>query len=109
MAFLHRVVNGNGALDREYAIGSRRMDLCLRYGGPHPVTMGMELKVWRDGEADPLEEELVQLDEYLAGLGLDCGWLVIFDRRSGLPPIAQRTTVERITSPQGRTIAVIRA
>jgi hypothetical protein len=33
MAFLHRVVNGNGALDREYAIGSRRMDLCLRYGG----------------------------------------------------------------------------
>ncbi|MBP1468604.1 ATP-binding protein, partial [Candidatus Chloroploca sp. M-50] len=109
MAFLHRVVNGNGSLDREYAIGTRRMDLCLRYGGPQPVTMGMELKVWRDGEADPRDEELAQLDMYLAGLGLETGWLVIFDRRSGQPPIAQRTTVATATSPQGRTIAVVRA
>ncbi|PDV98629.1 ATP-binding protein [Candidatus Chloroploca asiatica] len=109
MPFLHRVVNGNGSLDREYAIGTRRMDLCLRYGGPQPVTMGMELKVWRDGEPDPRDEGLAQLDKYLAGLGLDGGWLVIFDRRSGVPPIAQRTTVEAATSPQGRTIAVVRA
>lgn len=42
MAFLHRVVNGDGTLEREYAIGSGRMDLCLHYGG---VTLGMELKV----------------------------------------------------------------
>ena len=41
MAFLHRVVNGGGTLEREYAIGSDRMDLCLRYG---PVTLGMEFK-----------------------------------------------------------------
>ncbi|MBA4450342.1 ATP-binding protein, partial [Cylindrospermopsis raciborskii CS-506_D] len=32
MAFLHRVVNGGGTLEREYAIGSGRMDICLRYG-----------------------------------------------------------------------------
>ena len=31
MAFLHRVVNGGGVLEREYAIGSDRMDLCLSY------------------------------------------------------------------------------
>ncbi len=31
MAFLHRVVNGGGVLEREYAIGSDRMDLCLQY------------------------------------------------------------------------------
>ena len=109
MAFLHRVVNGAGTLDREYAIGSRRMDLCLRYGGPQPVTLGMELKVWRDGESDPRDEGLAQLDEYLAGLGLDRGWLVIFDRRRDLPPIAQRTTVATAITPQGRTVAVIRA
>ncbi len=109
MAFLHRVVNGNGTLDREYAIGSRRMDLCLRYGGRQPVTMGMELKVWRDREADPLAEGLAQLDEYLAGLGLATGWLVIFDRRNGLPPIAQRTHTEAAISPAGRSITVIRA
>ncbi|MDS4069574.1 MAG: AAA-like domain-containing protein, partial [Candidatus Competibacter sp.] len=46
MAFLHRVVNGGGTLEREYAIGSGRMDLCLRYSA---VTLGIELKVWRDG------------------------------------------------------------
>jgi hypothetical protein len=51
------------------------MDLCLRYGA---VTLGIELKVWRDGEPDPLTEGLEQLDGYLAGLGLDGGWLIDF-------------------------------
>jgi hypothetical protein len=109
MAFLHRVVNGNGSLDREYAIGTRRMDLCLRYGGPEPVTLGIELKVWRDGEEEPLDEGLAQLDAYLDGLGLPTGWLVIFDRRSGQPPIAKRTTAEPATTPAGRTVTLLRA
>ena len=55
-----------------------------------------------------VEECLAQLDEYLAGLGLDQGWLVIFDRRRDQPPIAQRTAVAAAITPQGRTIAVIR-
>ena len=82
------------------------MDLCLRYG---PVTLGIELKVWRDGEPDPLTEGLAQLDGYLAGLGLDGGWLVIFDRRAGQPPIRERTTSAEQSSPQGRRITVVRA
>ena len=106
MAFLHRVVNGEGTLEREYAIGSGRMDLCLRYGA---VTLGLELKVWRDGCPDPLTEGLEQMDGYLAGLGLDSGWLVIFDRRTGQPPIAERTVRQTLASPQGRRIEVIRA
>ena len=106
MAFLHRVVNGGGTLEREYAIGLGRMDLCLRYGA---VTLGIELKVWRDGAADPLAEGLVQLDGYLAGLGLDTGWLVIFDRRMGRPPIAERTAADTTQSPRGRRIVVVRA
>ena len=105
MAFLHRVVNGGGTLEREYAIGSGRMDICLRYGR---VTLGMELKVWRDKKPDPLSDGLKQLDKYLSGLGLDTGWLVIFDRRSGLPPIIDRTTTEIATSPAGREVIVIR-
>jgi len=105
MAFLHRVVNGGGILEREYAIGSGRMDICLRY---RDVTLGMELKVWRDGKKDPLHEGLEQLDRYLSGLSLDTGWLVIFDRRSGLPPVSDRTTTENAISPAGRNIIVIR-
>ncbi|MFZ1829269.1 MAG: AAA family ATPase [Candidatus Competibacteraceae bacterium] len=106
MAFLHRVVNGGGTLEREYAIGWGRMDLCLRYGA---VTLGIEIKVWRDGEPDPLAEGLEQLDGYLSGLGLDGGWLIIFDRRSGQPPIRERTSSAERPSPQGRRITVVRA
>ena len=69
MAFLQRVVNGGGTLEREYAIGTRRMDLCLHYGGPQPVTLGIELKVWRDGERDHLVDGLSQLDAYLVDAG----------------------------------------
>ncbi len=71
MAFLHRVANAGGTLEREYAIGSGRMDLCLRY---RELTLGIELKVWREGESDPLAEGLGQLDgrsPTVDGLGLD--------------------------------------
>ena len=105
MAFLHRVVNGNGTLEREYAIGSGKMDICLRYG---KQTLAMELKVWADKRPDPIKEGLPQLDKYLSGLSLDSGWLVIFDRRSSLPPISDRTTTENVISPAGREIIVIR-
>lgn len=106
MAFLHRVVNGGGSIQREYAIGTGRMDLLVRYGAD---ALAIELKVWRDGEADPCEQGLVQLDRYLAGLGLDRGWLVIFDRRAAAGRIANRTRVEDRASPEGRSIAIIRA
>ncbi len=106
MAFLHRVVNGGGTLEREYAIGAGRMDLCLRYG---PVTLGIELKVWREGKPDPLKRGLEQIDRYLAGLDLDKGWLVIFDRRANLPPIEERTTTEMVTTAGGRSLILIRA
>ena len=105
MAYLHRVVNGGGTLVREYAIGTDRMDLCLRYGD---ITIGMELKVWREGRKDPLEAGLAQLDRYLAGLGLSTGWLVIFDQRLGLEPISERTTVEKVRSVGRRDIVLIR-
>ncbi|MEL6901905.1 MAG: AAA family ATPase [Cyanobacteria bacterium J06606_4] len=105
MAFLHRVVNGRGTLEREYALGSGRMDLCLRYG---QTTLGIELKVWRQGREDPLQAGLAQLDSYLSRLGTTTGWLVIFDRRSGLSPIEERTTVERVKTPKRHQVIVVR-
>ncbi len=113
MAFLHRVVNGStssprrggGSLEREYAIGSDRMDLFLRYGA---VRLGIELKVWRQTRPDPLTAGLQKLDGYLARLGLDWGWLVIFDRRNDLVEIADRTTTEMAVTANGRSITVIR-
>jgi hypothetical protein len=105
MAFLHRVVNGGGTLEREVAIGSGRIDLCLRHG---PDVLAMELKVWRDKRRDPRDEGLAQIDAYLTGLGLDTGWLVIFDRRKRRSPVEKRLCVERGKTPTGREIKVIR-
>jgi type II secretory pathway predicted ATPase ExeA len=106
MAFLHRVVNGGGSLEREYAIGSDRMDLCLKYGN---FTLGIELKVWRDKKGDPQSDGLEQLDSYLARLGLDFGWLFIFDRRKNAPPIEERLSTQIATTKNQRSVTVIRA
>ena len=99
-------MNGGGTIEREYAIGSGRMDLLVRHRGR---ALAIELKVWRDGEAEPQAVGLAQLDRYLAGLGLDRGWLVIFDRRAGGPRVAERSAASEVASPAGRRVTVIRA
>jgi len=52
---------------------------------------------------------LAQFDSYLAGLGLSTGWLVIFDRRSHQPPIAERTSATPAETPACRRVIVVRA
>ncbi|MBK1619600.1 hypothetical protein U5801_15415 [Lamprobacter modestohalophilus] len=63
---------------------------------------------WRDGAPDLLTEGLEQRDGYLAGLGLDSGWLVIFDRNSGQLPLAERLSDSEQRSPGGRQIRLLR-
>jgi hypothetical protein len=110
LAFLHRVVNGGGRVEREYAIGTGRMDVLVEWGPPERRDrVAMELKVWRDGEPDPRAEGLAQLDTYLGGLGLSTGWLVVFDRRAGLGRLAERVVTESATTPAGRAVVVVRA
>lgn len=104
MAFLHRVVNGGGTLEREYAIGCDRMDLCLRYGD---VTLGIELKVQRDKGPNQLEAGLIQIESYLERLNLRSGWLVIFDRRVNAPDLADRLRTESHETTHGLKITVI--
>ena len=83
------------------------LDLCLQYRGDR---LGIEVKTWKDSDksADPGVAALPQLDGYLARLGLDRGWLVVFDQRSGIPPLRQRAKVEVVTLDSKRTITVIR-
>jgi type II secretory pathway predicted ATPase ExeA len=106
MAFLHRVVNGGGTIEREYAIGNDRMDLCLRY---KTLILGIELKVWRTRKVDPLKDGLQQLNSYLKRLGVNFGWLVIFDQRQNARPIEERLTTEVTTTKDGCSITVVRA
>ncbi|WP_239334501.1 ATP-binding protein, partial [Frankia sp. CiP3] len=101
MGFLQRVVNGGGYVDREYGVGTGRVDLLVRW--PHTGDDGirrlqreaLELKVWRAGRPDPLRAGLTQLDRYLDRLALGTGVLVIFDQRPTAADIAERTTITR--------------
>ncbi|BFM39774.1 hypothetical protein [Synechocystis sp. LKSZ1] len=49
------------------------------------------------------------MDKYLDDLGLDTGWLVIFDRRPGSSTMGERIEIEteEVISPAGRAIIVI--
>ncbi|MCP4653891.1 MAG: ATP-binding protein, partial [bacterium] len=119
MAWLHRIVNGGAeiearpagvaAIDREYAVGSGRIDILVRW--PLPAggveRFAAELKVRRDGDGDPREDGLDQLGEYLDRLGLDTGTLVLFDQRTNAPPIKERCSRSE-TEHDGRRITVLR-
>ncbi|MEM7585025.1 MAG: ATP-binding protein [Acidobacteriota bacterium] len=118
-AWLHRVVNGGAeiearpagvaAIDREYAVGSGRVDLLVRWPLPDGSVerFAAELKVRRDGDSDPLETGLDQLCEYLDRLGLDTGTLVLFDQREQSPPIGERCSRETVEH-RSRQIIVLR-
>jgi len=115
MGYLQRVVNGGGYVEREYGVGSGRVDLHIRwpYDGPgstrHVQREALELKVWRAGRANPLPTGLKQLDRYLDRLGLDTGTLIVFDQRPDAPDITERTAITTTTSPAGRTITLLYA
>ena len=87
-AFLQRVVNGGGYIDREYGLGRKRTDLLIRkpLGGTPGNTVQrvvMELKVKRlkDGMDSLLADGLRQTAEYMDLVcSVDEGHLIIFNR-----------------------------
>lgn len=79
-AFLQRVVNGGGRVHREFAAGRGAMDLLVEYG---PDRFALEIKRVRTRDAleSVIETGVAQLGRYLDAVGLDHGWLVVFDVR----------------------------
>lgn len=85
-AFLQRIVNGGGYIDREYGLGRKRTDLLIRkpltdgYGGPVQRIV-LELKILRGALDTAIEKGLQQTAEYMDTVGsVDEGHLIIFDR-----------------------------
>ena len=77
MAFLQRVVNSGGRVEREYGLGRGALDLMLTWGSER---YAVEVKLRRDTRT--LERGVRQTASYLYHAGLDEGWLVLFDMRS---------------------------
>ena len=85
-AFLQRIVNGGGYIDREYGLGRKRTDLLIRkpltesYGGPVQRIV-LELKIKRGDLDKVIEKGLEQTWQYMDTAGsVDEGHLIIFDR-----------------------------
>ncbi|MDR0535813.1 MAG: AAA-like domain-containing protein [Puniceicoccales bacterium] len=82
MAFLQRITNGGGRIDREYAAGRGRLDLCVEYEGSRYI---LEIKLLRDYQTlERVESQgLLQIRHYRETVAPDSPcYLVIFDRRS---------------------------
>ena len=86
-AFLHRVVNATGRIEREYALGSRRVDLLVVWprGEEREDRMVVECKLVKEGRSlsRTVEEGLEQTRRYMDISGTDEGHLVVFDLRPG--------------------------
>ena len=90
-AFLQRIVNGGGYIDREYGLGRKRTDLLIRkpltdgYGGPVQRIV-LELKIKRGDLDKVIEKGLEQTWQYMDMVGsVDEGHLIIFDREGQRP------------------------
>jgi hypothetical protein len=95
-AFLQRIINGGGRVEREYGLGRMRTDLLIIWpykGGVQnmpPVQnksavqkVVIELKVLHKSLDDTIAEGLKQTVEYMDRCNTDQGHLVIFDRSEG--------------------------
>ena len=78
-AFLQRVINRGGRITREPALGKRRLDLCVHYGGfRYPVELKLRYGAKTYGEGRK------QIADYMDNLGCAEGWLIVFDRRKSV-------------------------
>ncbi|MBK9262458.1 MAG: AAA-like domain-containing protein [Polyangiaceae bacterium] len=100
MAFLQRVVNGGGRVEREYGLGRGALDLLIEW---RDARHAIEVKLRRDTVTE--ERALAQTASYLDKLGLDEGWLVLFDLRSTLPWAERLTT--RTVEVNGKRIVIV--
>ena len=92
-AYLQRVVNGGGRIEREYGLGRGRTDLLVLWpresGQPSDLweRFVVECKVLRDSDRKSLawtvEKGVEQALGYMAQCGAEEGHLVVIDRRSG--------------------------
>ena len=78
-AYLQKVVNGGGRVEREYALGRGRVDLLIVWphgGGVRRFVV--ECKVRRDGLERTVREGVEQTRGYMDRCGAEAGHLIVF-------------------------------
>ncbi|MDR1887016.1 MAG: PD-(D/E)XK nuclease domain-containing protein, partial [Prevotellaceae bacterium] len=106
MAFLQRILNGGGRIEREYAAGRGRMDLAVEYNG---IWYIIEVKIVHSYETPKMviEEGLEQIQMYRDKIDSGASaYLVVFDRR---PEAQQKSWDDRIKWEQAGDITIVSA
>ncbi len=81
-AFLQRIVNSSGRIDREYGLGRKRTDLLVVWKHDRGVQkIVMELKILHKSRKQTIENGLEQTADYMDKCGAHEGHLIIFGRR----------------------------
>ena len=100
MAFLQRIINGGGTIEREMAVGNGRCDLLLEFADEQFV---IELKLNYDQWSK--EDGINQLARYLSRLGLQHGYMILFELDAS-KPWEERLYREELTQ-DGKAITVL--
>ena len=83
-AFLQRIVNSGGRIEREYGLGRMRTDLLIVWPqGEQTRKIVIECKILHKSLEQTIAEGLEQTAEYMDRCDAEAGHLVIFDRREG--------------------------
>ena len=84
-AFLQRIVNGGGRIEREYGLGRGRTDLLIiwPWGGRAEAARRyvVECKILRGGLEKTVRDGVAQTEAYMSRCAAAEGHLVLFDRR----------------------------
>ena len=104
MAFLQRILNGGGRVERECAAGRGRMDLGIEYN-QHWYIIEIKLVHHHDSPQTVREEGLEQIRQYCDKIAPGApAWLLIFDRR---PKTKEKSWDERISWEQDGEVTVL--
>ena len=106
-AFLQRIINGGGRINREYGLGLKRTDLFIEWpideaqGFYGPVQrIVIELKLFKKGSAEAvLKDALPQTTDYADRCGADEAHIVVFDRR---PDVSWEERIWQREATQGK-------
>ena len=105
-AFLQRVVNSGGRIEREYGLGRGRTDLLIVWPqGEQTRRFVVECKVLHKSLAQTVAEGVEQTAGYVDRCGAEAGHLVIFDRRADRR-WADKVFHDRRTADRGVTIDI---
>ena len=81
-AYLQRIVNSGGRIEREYGLGRMRTDLLIIWPqGDQTRKIVIECKILHKSLEQTIADGLEQIAEYMDRCDAEAGHLVIFDRR----------------------------